>query len=113
MCGIAGIHGAGDVEAMVRRIAHRGPDDEGVYREGPVQLAVRRLAVIDLETGHQPLSSPSGRLWIAFNGELFNYLELRRELEGKGHRFRTRSDTEVVAAAYEQWGADCLGRFVG
>ena len=66
MCGIAGIHGAGDVEAMVRRIAHRGPDDEGVYREGPVQLAVRRLAVIDLETGHQPLSSPSGRLWIAF-----------------------------------------------
>jgi len=113
MCGIAGTYGAGDIESMTRRLAHRGPDDEGFYRSGPVQLGVRRLAVIDLEMGHQPLSNARGSLWIAFNGELFNYLELRCELEKRGHRFLTRSDTEVVVTAYEQWGAECLQRFIG
>ncbi len=113
MCGIAGIYGAGDIESMARRLAHRGPDDEGLYRSGPVQLVVRRLAVIDLETGHQPLSNARGNLWIAFNGELFNYIELRCELEKRGHRFLTRSDTEVVVTAYEEWGAACLQRFIG
>src|SRR5437899_2867871 len=113
MCGIAGIHGRGDVLAMTRRLIHRGPDDEGFYRDGPIQLGVRRLAVIDLETGHQPLSTEDGKLWIAYNGELFNYLELRDELVKKGRRFRTRSDTEVVVTAWQEWGPACLERFIG
>lgn len=113
MCGIAGIYGGGDVEAMTRRLTHRGPDDEGFYRDPRVQLGVRRLAVIDLETGHQPLSNARGTLWIAYNGELFNYLELRDELQARGHRFRTRSDTEVVVTAYDEWGSACLDRFIG
>ncbi len=113
MCGIAGVWGRGDVETMTRRLTHRGPDDEGFHRDGPVQLGVRRLSVIDLETGHQPLATADGRHWIAYNGEVFNYVELRRELEAKGHRFRTKSDTEVVVAAYAEWGPACLQRFIG
>src|SRR3970040_2232952 len=100
MCGIAGIWGGGDVVAMTRRLVHRGPHDEGFSRDAPVQLAVRRLSVIDLVTGHQPLSTADGKLWIAYNGELFNYVELREELEKRGRRFRTKSDTEVVVTAY-------------
>jgi asparagine synthase (glutamine-hydrolysing) len=113
MCGIAGIWGAGSVEAMTRRLVHRGPDDEGFYRDGPLQLGVRRLSVIDLETGHQPLSTADGRCWIAYNGELFNYVELRAELEKKGRAFRTHSDTEVAVTAYQEWGPACLERFIG
>lgn len=113
MCGIAGIWGEGDVVAMTRRLVHRGPDDEGFYRDGSVQLGVRRLSVIDLVTGHQPLSTADGKLWIAYNGELFNYIELREELEKRGRRFRTKSDTEVVVTAYQEWGAACLARFIG
>jgi len=113
MCGIAGIWGEGDIVAMTRRLVHRGPDDEGFYRDGPVQLGVRRLAVIDLETGHQPLSTADGALWIAYNGELFNYLELKEELRKRGREFRTRSDTEVVVTAYQEWGPECLQRFIG
>jgi asparagine synthase (glutamine-hydrolysing) len=113
MCGIAGIWGKGDILAMTRRLVHRGPDDEGFHEDGPVQLGVRRLSVIDLETGHQPLSTADGRYWIAYNGEVFNYVELKRELEAKGHRFRTKSDTEVVVAAYAEWGPACLERFIG
>lgn len=113
MCGIAGIYGGGDIEAMTRRLSHRGPDAEGFYRDGPLQLGVRRLAVIDLEGGRQPLTNARGRLHIAYNGEVFNYQELRSQLEAKGHTFLTRSDTEVVLNAYEQWGPDCLARFNG
>jgi asparagine synthase (glutamine-hydrolysing) len=113
MCGIAGIYGTGDIRAMTRSLAHRGPDDEGVYESGPVKLGARRLAVIDLASGHQPLSTADGKCWITYNGELFNYLELRQELEAAGHRFLTRSDTEVVVAAYQAWGAGCLDRFIG
>jgi asparagine synthase (glutamine-hydrolysing) len=113
VCGIAGIWGEGDVVAMTRRLTHRGPDDEGFHRDGPIQLGVRRLAVIDLETGHQPLSTADGALWIAYNGELFNYVELKRELIGRGREFRTRSDTEVVVTAYQEWGPECLQRFIG
>ncbi len=113
MCGIAGIWGKGDILAMTRRLVHRGPDDEGFHKDGPLQLGVRRLSVIDLETGHQPLSTADGRYWIAYNGEVFNYVELKRELEAKGHRFRTKSDTEVVVAAYAEWGRACLERFIG
>jgi asparagine synthase (glutamine-hydrolysing) len=113
MCGIAGAYGGGDIAAMTARLEHRGPDDVGFHRDGPLQLGVRRLAVIDIETGHQPLSDFCGRYWIAYNGELFNYIELREELVAKGHRFRTRSDTEVVVTAFAEWGVECLRRFVG
>lgn len=113
MCGIAGIYGDGDIRAMTRMLVHRGPDDEGFHECGPVKLGARRLAVIDLQTGHQPLSTPDGSHWITYNGELFNYLELRAELEREGHRFLTQSDTEVVVTAYREWGPSCLDRFIG
>src|SRR4051812_27891849 len=105
MCGIAGflvLSGAapdasaasGVLKRMADAIAHRGPDDGGVYADGPVGLAHRRLSIIDLSTaGHQPLSSADGSVWISFNGEIFNYVELRRELEAQGHVFRGHSDT--------------------
>jgi len=113
MCGIAGIHGGGgDIRAMTRRLAHRGPDGEGFYADERVQLGVRRLAVIDVEGGRQPMTNARGD-WIAYNGELFNWRDLRRELEGKGHRFLTNSDTEVVLNAYTEWGPNCVDRFVG
>jgi asparagine synthase (glutamine-hydrolysing) len=113
MCGIAGVYGGGDIRAMTRSLTHRGPDDEGFHESRPVKLGVRRLAVIDLETGHQPLSTADGTHWIAFNGEIFNYVELRTELEKQGHRFLTRSDTEVAVTAYRAWGTSCLDRFIG
>jgi asparagine synthase (glutamine-hydrolysing) len=113
MCGIAGAYGPGDIREMTRRLAHRGPDDTGIHEEEKVRLGTRRLSVIDIAGGHQPMSSPDGSHWITYNGELFNYLELRAELRAKGHRFATQSDTEVVLAAYRQWGPSCLGRFIG
>lgn len=113
MCGIAGIYGDGDLKAMTRRLAHRGPDDEGFYVDGPLQLGVRRLAVIDLVGGRQPMTNHRRDSWVVHNGELFNYVELRGELEAKGHRFLTESDTEVVLNAYSEWGAGCLDRFIG
>jgi asparagine synthase (glutamine-hydrolysing) len=113
MCGIAGVYGDGDIRAMARTLTHRGPDDEGFHESGPMKLGARRLAVIDLETGHQPLCTADGTHWIAFNGEIFNYIELRTELEEKGYRFLTRSDTEVAVTAYRHWGPTCLDRFIG
>jgi asparagine synthase (glutamine-hydrolysing) len=113
MCGIAGIHGSGDVRAMAARLVHRGPDAEGYYEDGPIHLGARRLSIIDLPGGQQPLCSDDGRHWIVYNGELFNYVELRSELEAAGCRFRTRADTEVVVNAYQQWGPRCLERFNG
>jgi len=98
---------------MTATLTHRGPDDEGFYSDGPVQLGARRLAIIDLNTGHQPLATATGSHWIAFNGELFNYLEIRTELEKQGFKFKTTSDTEVVVTAYQAWGPGCLDRFVG
>jgi len=113
MCGIAGVYGRGDIRAMTRRLTHRGPDDEGFFEQGPIQLGARRLAVIDVAGGHQPLATADGSHWITYNGEVFNYLELRAELVQKGHVFRTQSDTEVVVNAYRQWGPACLDRFIG
>jgi len=113
MCGIAGAYGPADIRAMIRTLTHRGPDDEGFYVDGPLQFGARRLAIIDLNTGHQPLSTATGSHWITYNGELFNYLEVRKELEQQGFRFNTSSDTEVVVTAYQAWGARCLERFVG
>jgi asparagine synthase (glutamine-hydrolysing) len=116
MCGIAGIAGRRD-EALVRRMtdcmAHRGPDDAGVWADDNVTLGHRRLSIIDLSTGRQPMSNAEGTVWIVYNGEVYNFRELRAELEELGHGFRTQSDTEVLIAAWEAWGADCVARFQG
>ena len=99
---------------MISAQAHRGPDDSGTYFAGPIGLGHRRLSILDLSPlGHQPMVSSDGRLVIVFNGEIFNYLELRTELAALGHRFHTGSDTEVILASYSQWGHDCLHRFNG
>jgi asparagine synthase (glutamine-hydrolysing) len=112
MCGIAGIlhfGSLGDAEARVGRmadsIAHRGPDDDGFWSDGDIALGFRRLAIVDLETGQQPMSNEDGTVRVVFNGEIYNHAELRRELEEFGHRFRTdHSDTETIVHGYEQWG---------
>jgi asparagine synthase (glutamine-hydrolysing) len=126
MCGIAGFVTSADANVsgdVVRRmndtIAHRGPDDEGYYeantRDGRfrVALAHRRLSIIDLSTGHQPVGNEDGSVQIIFNGEIYNFQGLRDELIAHGHLFRTKSDTETIVHAYEQWGTDCLQRFRG
>ncbi len=122
MCGIAGIVALRDgleppaveqLAAMVGVLRHRGPDEAGVYRDERAGLGHARLSIIDLMTGQQPLSNEDGTIWIAFNGEIFNYVELREELIGLGHRFRTRSDTEVIVHAYEAWGEKAFDRFNG
>ncbi len=101
---------------MAGTLAHRGPDDDGCWEaaDGSVALAHRRLSIIDLSPlGRNPMSWDGGRLWITFNGEIYNYRELRTELEGAGHRFRTQTDTEVLLAAYDQWGTDAVERLAG
>src|SRR5690349_7248116 len=102
---------------MAATLAHRGPDDEGAWSDpgAGIALGFRRLAVVDLSPlGHQPMRSPSGRFTLVFNGEVFNHDALRRELEREGAAFRGRSDTEVVAAAFERWGVEpAVRRFVG
>lgn len=101
------------VRRMAGAIRHRGPDDEGFYCAGPVGFGFRRLSIIDLAGGHQPMSDAEGSVWVVFNGEIYNYRELRRELEAAGHCFRTRSDTEVIVHGYKQWGVEVLQRFNG
>ena len=119
MCGISAIvyrkvnPPAGTIERMTARLAHRGPDAGGVKILPGCHLGHARLSVIDLETGAQPMTDTGGRYWTTFNGEIYNYRELRRELEAKGYCFVTRSDTEVVLLAYVAWGRDCLDRFRG
>jgi asparagine synthase (glutamine-hydrolysing) len=101
------------VRAMADTIAHRGPDDEGYYVSGPLGLGFRRLSIIDLATGHQPLSNEDGTVWIVFNGEIYNYQELRTFLQGKGHIFKTQTDTEVIVHLYEEFGEDCVEKLRG
>ena len=120
MCGIAGIwdlHGRGPepriLNRMIQSIRHRGPDDVGIHTEGGVGLAHARLSIIDLTGGHQPMSADNGGLWITFNGEIFNYLELRSELVRKGVRFSTNSDTEVILQQYLLKGERCVEDFEG
>jgi asparagine synthase (glutamine-hydrolysing) len=121
MCGIAGYAAMdprapldpGPVRGMLRRIAHRGPDDEGVHTASGVVLGHRRLSIIDVEGGHQPLFGRTEATAIIANGEIYNYRALRRELEACGHRFRTASDTEVAAHAYDAWGMEFLDRLEG
>lgn len=98
---------------MTDALRHRGPDDEGYYIAGNVGLGHRRLNIIDLTTGHQPMSNEDGTVWITYNGETYNYLELRRELLARGHRFCTSSDTEVIVHAYEEYGTGCLEHLNG
>ena len=121
MCGIAGVHewsGArpaapGVAAAMLEQIVHRGPDEHGLHAEQAVAFGTRRLSIIDLAAGQQPIASEDGGVVVAFNGEIYNYRELRRELSARGHVLRTRSDTEVIAHLYEDHGADCLHRLRG
>jgi asparagine synthase (glutamine-hydrolysing) len=124
MCGIAGFvsqpefTSSGEtamavLDRMCRVIAHRGPDDQGMFVDGGVALGMRRLSIIDLAGGHQPLSGCDQSVTIVFNGEIYNYKELQRELEAQGHRFTTQCDTEVVVHAFEQYGADCVDRLRG
>jgi asparagine synthase (glutamine-hydrolysing) len=116
MCGIAGFWGPPDralLAAMTARIAHRGPDGEGFFEHPAASLGHRRLAVIDPEGGHQPVGTPDGLVQLTYNGEVYNFRELRTELEGAGHEFVTHCDTEVVLHAYVEWGTDCFARFNG
>ena len=101
------------VHRMCQTIVHRGPDDEGVYVRGPVGLGMRRLSIIDLSGGKQPIHNEDETIWIVFNGEIYNFPELRRELEARGHRFYTHSDTEVIVHLYEDCGADCVKKLRG
>ena len=121
MCGIAGqfnFQRRDPVEReaivrMARSIAHRGPDDEGFFIAGPVGLGFRRLSIIDLTSGHQPMSDTEETVWIIFNGEIYNYKELRGELQSKGHQFKTNSDTEVIIHGYKEWGTQVFDRLNG
>src|SRR5436309_5007766 len=122
MCGIAGIVNLNDrreppsielLRAMVGAIRHRGPDEFGVYRDQRAGLGHARLSIVDLSTGQQPLANEDETLWVVFNGEIFNFVELRDELENCGHVFRTHSDTEVIVHAYEEWGVESFPRFNG
>ena len=121
MCGIAGIldtrPGArvsrDSVVTMLNTIVHRGPDDSGVYEGGPAALGVRRLKIIDLEGGHQPLSNEDGTVWAVYNGEIYNHAAIRHELETRGHRFQTRCDTEVIVHAWEEYGEHLVDHFQG
>lgn len=121
MCGIAGILKYRDkrlipeelVHRMNETIVHRGPDDEGIFVGPGIGLGFRRLSIIDLAGGHQPISNEDGRIWVMLNGEIYNYSELRKELESRGHRFKTRSDTETIVHLYEDFVADCFRRLRG
>lgn len=116
MCGIVGVSGAADdapVEEMVRQVAHRGPDEQGVYRDGDVALAAARLAIVDPDGGAQPMASEDGSVRVVFNGEVYNHGALRGALRGAGHTFATDSDTEVVVHAYEEWGDRFADRIRG
>src|SRR5687767_1963446 len=101
------------VHRMCDVIRHRGPDDEGIHVEPGVGLGMRRLSIIDLAGGRQPIHNETSTVWVVFNGEIYNYRELRAELEALGHRFATSSDTESIVHAYEQWGEDCFRRLRG
>ncbi len=121
MCGIAGQFNFErrepvDRETIVRMadsIAHRGPDDEGYFISGAVGLGFRRLSIIDLAGGHQPMSDAEETVWVILNGEIYNFKELRAQLENRGHRFRTNSDTEVIIHGYKEWGTEVLNRLNG
>src|SRR6266699_686324 len=115
MCGIAGAvaHSGGyvdpaDVHSMCQTIVHRGPDDEGIHTQGCVGLGMRRLSIIDLSTGRQPIHNEDRTIWVVFNGEIYNFSELRSRLQARGHCFYTNTDTEVIVHLYEEYGPECV-----
>src|SRR5688500_14339143 len=121
MCGIAGILALDrgtppqldELQGMIGTLKHRGPDGFGFHRDGPVGLAHARLSIIDLATGDQPIANEDRTVWTVFNGEIFNYVELRATLERAGHVFRTHSDTETLVHAYEEYGDDFVRHLNG
>src|SRR5262244_3390766 len=121
MCGICGIFEFDQqreipreaVQRMTETIVHRGPDDDGIYTGPGIGLGFRRLSIIDVAGGHQPIANEDGSVWVMLNGEIYNYGELRRELIGQGHRFSTRSDTEIIVHLYEERGVECFQRLRG
>src|SRR5262245_39848665 len=121
MCGIAGLFAAerlhpderARLTAMRDVLAHRGPDDAGIFMDDRAGLAHRRLSIVDLAAGHQPLANEDESIWIVFNGEIYNHAAIRPTLEAHGHRYRTKSDTETIVHAYEQWGDACVERLRG
>ena len=124
MCGIAGfllLRSTGAcfdpeprLREMIATVRHRGPNDEGVWSDGTCGMAHARLAIIDLSPGgHQPMTDQTGRIWVTYNGEIYNFQDVRRELQGLGYRFRSASDTEVLIHGYAAWGADVVDRLRG
>src|SRR3954468_10962901 len=121
MCGIAGFVscvqlGPDAREQAIRMrdvITHRGPDEAGLHLDCRAALAHRRLSIVDLRTGQQPLSNEDESIWVVFNGEIYNHGDIRKDLEARGHRYRTHSDTESIVHAYEEWGDDCMQHFRG
>jgi asparagine synthase (glutamine-hydrolysing) len=121
VCGICGVFNAWNgepaspllLERMIGLISHRGPDENGLHIDGAVGLGATRLSIIDLGGGHQPMANEMGDIWVAFNGEIWNYQALRKDLTERGHKFRTHSDTETIVHAYEEYGIDCLVRLHG
>src|SRR5947209_413685 len=120
MCGICGIFrfdgrqlDSHKLEQMSNVLRHRGPDGSGSFSDQEIALGHRRLSIIDLDGGGQPISNEDGTLQLVFNGEIYNFVELRRELEAFGHVFKTKSDTEIIVHAYEQWGPNAVDRFNG
>lgn len=121
MCGITGIFefgrdaraSAAALREMCRVMTHRGPDDDGLYTDGCLGLGMRRLSIVDLTTGHQPISNEDGTLWIVFNGEIYNHLALREQLIARGHSYSTHSDTETIVHLFEEYGADCVQHLRG
>ena len=117
MCGIAGVVGPDAsvalIERMTEALSHRGPDDIGYHQDGQVFLGQTRLKIIDLVTGDQPMSNEDGTVWVVFNGEIYNFRELRKELERAGHRFHSNSDTEALVHGYEEYGTDLFRRLDG
>jgi asparagine synthase (glutamine-hydrolysing) len=121
MCGVAGFVAVDGVDAAAEEravrmrdvITHRGPDAAGIWSDTHAVLAHRRLSIVDLSGGQQPLSNETGSVWVVFNGEIYNHADVRRELQARGHQYRTKSDTETIVHAYEEWGDDCVHRFRG
>lgn len=121
MCGICGVVSfqperpleQSVLKRMNDSIRHRGPDDEGYYQDAQASLAMRRLSIIDLQTGQQPISNENGDVWVVYNGEIYNFKDVRAELERRGHTFKTQTDTEIIVHAYEEYGDDCVNHFNG
>ena len=120
MCGISGIYHFSNepvrrdlIERMNETLHHRGPDGEGYYLSGPVALGHKRLSIIDLNNGEQPMSNEDETVWVSFNGEIYNHRSLRSDLEAKGHRFKTQSDTEVIVHLYEEYAEHAVSKLQG